>query len=506
MALFIGVDLGSSGAKCAAVDHRGAIKAQAETTYNFDSPREGWLEVHPEKWWELTRKVLAETVKNVDAHEIKGIGVCGVMMMAVMLDRSGRVVRPTLSWLDQRVLPQLQSIKDNKFEEAIFEATGTAISPSQTPLPLLWVKDNEPENFARIETVILPKDYIRFKLTGNLHTDGTDASGTLLLDNRSGDWNGEIADKLGLPRRFLPKLLASTQVAGDLLDDVARQIGLPAGLRLPIVAGAGDGVCAGVGLGVVRPRQLGVTVGTAGVLTSPSPKFVADEKRRCLVFRHPAPGIWCLVTATNTSGEAVRWFSNVAYRDLPERERYLRFTADASASPPGSRGLAFLPHLAGSRSPHYNALARGAFLGLDLQSGMADLARSVMEGVAYELRDCFDVHREILNRQNVQIDDIRVSGGIVRNSLWLQILADILNAPLRVPGATELGALGAAMTAAIGVGYYENYEQAADRMLTISREVEPSHENGAVYAEGYARYKSAYQNMTESRFGRLVSA
>ena len=494
MALFIGIDLGSSSVKCAAVDHLGIIRAQAEVSYDFHSPRDNWLEIHPEKWWELTRAVLADTVRKVDADQIKGISLCGVMMMAVMLDRHGRPVRPTLSWLDQRVLPQLQWIKDNQLEQAIFAATGTAISPSQTPLPLLWVKENEPEAFGRIDKVILSKDYIRFKLTGNIHTDLTDASGTLLLDNRTGAWSYEIADMLGLPRHFLPDLVSSTEVTGYLLDDVAGEIGLPAGSRLPVVAGAGDGVSAALGLGIVKPGQLGITVGTAGVLMSASPAFVADEKRRCLLFQHPDPSFWYLVTATNTSGEAVRWFSNAVYKDLAESARYSRFITDAADAPPGSHGLVFLPYLAGSRSPHYDPLARAAFLGLDLQCGLPDLARSVMEGVAYELRDCFEVHREVMVAQNMKIEDIRISGGIVRNPLWIQILADILDAPLRVPRATELGALGAAMTAAIGVGYYDNHEQAADQMLAISGEIEPNPQNRAVYADGFDLFKSAYRN------------
>jgi len=495
LALFIGVDLGSSSVKCAAVDHLGVVKAQAENSYDFDCPRDGWLEVHPEKWWELTRTVLADTVRNIDANQIKGISLCGVMMMAVMLDSKGRAIRPSISWLDQRVLPQLQWIKDNHFEQAIFEATGTAISPSQTLLPILWVKENEPDNFGRIDKVILSKDYVRFRLTGSIQTDLTDASGTLLLDNRTGTWNCEITDMLGLPLHFLPDLVASTQVTGYLLDDVAREIGLPAGSRLPVVAGAGDGVSTALGLGIVRPGQLGITVGTAGVLMSASPAFVADEKRRCLVFRHPAPSLWYVVTATNTSGEAVRWFSNAMYKDLPESVRYSRFITDASESPPGSHGLMFLPYLAGSRSPHYDALARGAFLGLDLQCGLPDLARSVMEGVAYELRDCFEVHREVLATQNMKVEDIRISGGIVRNPLWLKILADTLQASLRIPRATELGALGAAMNAAIGVGYYDNHEQAAGQMLAINREVEPNPENRAVYADGYHLFKAGYRKI-----------
>jgi xylulokinase len=497
VALFIGVDLGSSSVKCAAVDDTGVIRAQAERSYDFDCPREGWLEVHPERWWELTCAVMGDTVRNVDAGQIKGISVCGVMMMAVMLDRTGRVVRPTLSWLDQRVLPQLQWIKDSDFEPAIFEATGTALSPSQTVLPLLWVKQNEPGNFDRIDKVILSKDYIRFKLTGNIQTDLTDASATLLLDNRTGAWNSAIADMLGLPQHFLPDLVTSSQVTGYLLSDVAKEIGLPAGSRVPVVAGAGDGVSTALGLGIVRPGQLGITVGTAGVLMSVSPSFVADEKRRCLLFKHPTPALWYLVTATNTSGEAVRWFSNAMYGNLDESARYARFIADASVSPPGSNGLVFLPYLAGSRSPHYDALVRGSFLGLSLRSGLQDMARSVMEGVAYELRDCLEVHREVLGAQHMMIEDILISGGIVRNPLWLQILADILGAPLRVPRVTELGALGAAMHAAVGTRYYDSHEQAAGRMLAIDKEIEADPQNRAVYADGYEQFKSGYRNSRE---------
>ncbi len=492
MALFIGIDLGSSSVKCAAVDHLGVVKAQAERSYDFDSPRDDWLEVDPERWWELTRAVLAETVRQFDASQLEAISLCGVMMMAVMLDRDGRAVRPTLSWLDQRTLPQLNRIKESPLEQAIFEATGTAISPSQTVLPLLWVKENEPENFRRIDKVMLPKDYIRFRLTGNIQTDLTDASGTLLLDCRTAEWNREIAEELGLPLHVLPDLVASSQMTGFVRDDVVREIGLPAGTRLPVIAGAGDGVSMALGLGVVRPGQLGITVGTAGVLTSASSAFVADEKRRCLLFQHPVPNHWCLVTATNTSGEAVRWFTGAMYRNLPESERYAQLMADSGESPPGSHGLVFLPYLAGSRSPHYDALARGAFLGLHLQCGLPDFARSVMEGVAYELRDCFEVHREVLASQGVAIEDVRISGGIVRNPLWLQILADILGTPLRVPRATELGALGAAMNAAVGVGYYDTHEQAAGAMLAIGSEIEPNPQNRGVYSEGYEAFKSGY--------------
>ena len=497
MALFIGVDLGSSSVKCAAVDHLGNVKTQAEVGYDFDCPREGWLEVHPERWWEITRTVLTDVARNIEVRQVKGIGLCGVMMMAVMLDGDGRAVRPTISWLDQRVLPQLQRIKNSRFEQALFEATGTAISPSQTLLPLLWVKENEPDVFSRIDKVILSKDYIRYKLTGNIHTDLTDASGTLLLDNRTGAWNCKIAELLGLPQHILPDLVRSTQATGYLSDDVAGDIGLPSGLRLPVVAGAGDGVSTALGLGIVRPGQLGITVGTAGVLMSASSTFVADEKRRCLVFQHPAPGLWYLVTATNTSGEAARWFSNAMYGDLAESVRYSQFIADANKSPPGSRGLTFLPYLAGSRSPHYDARVRGGFLGLDLQCGLPELARSVMEGVAYELRDCFEVHREVQTATNAGIEEIRIAGGIVRNPLWLQILADILEFPLRVPKATELGALGAAMNAAVGVGYYDNLEQAAQQMLEMSNEIEANYQNRATYADGYELFKAAYNNTSK---------
>jgi xylulokinase len=494
VALFIGVDLGSSSVKCAAVDHLGVTRAQAERSYEFDSPRDGWLEVHPERWWEITRAVMADTIRKIDAAEVRGIGLCGVMMMAVMLDRDRRVVRPTLSWLDQRVLPQLNWIRDNHFEPAIFAATGTALSPSQTVLPLLWVKENEPENFRRIDKVVLSKDYIRLRMTGNVHTDLTDASATLLLDNRTGAWNGRVADALGIPLSFLADPVSSTHVTGQLLDSVASEIGLSGGAPVPVVAGAGDGVSAALGLGIIRPGQLGLTVGTAGVLMSASPAFVADDRRRCLLFKHPAPGLWYLVTATNTSGEAVRWFASAMYRDLDEPARYARLVADANASPPGSHGLTFLPYLAGSRSPHYDAEVRAGFLGLGLHSTLPDMARAVMEGVAYELRDCLDVHREVLSAQNTQIADVRISGGIVRNPLWLQIVADILDVPLRVPRATELGTLGAAMNAAIGTGYHDSHEQAAHEMVAIGKGVEPEPRNRIVYADGYERFKFGYRS------------
>ena len=492
MALFVGIDLGSSSVKCVVVDVRGKVRAQAESGYDFDSPQDGRLEVDPDKWWQLAKSTLGRALKDIDPRQIKGIGLCGVMMMAVMLDRHGNVVRPTLSWLDQRVLPQLDWIKQTNLDEAIFEATGTAISPSQTPLPLLWVKEHEPHNFARIDKVILSKDYIRYKLTGELCTDLTDASGTLFLDTLKGIWNEGLMTKLGIPSSVLPRLVASTQLVGHLLDEVALEIGLPPGLRIPVAAGSGDGVSSGLGLGIVKSGQLGITVGTAGVLMSVSSAFVVDQSKRCLVFQHPAPNLWYLVTATNTSGEAARWFSNKIYKDLPEPKRYARFIEDAGKSQAGSGGLLFLPYLAGSRSPHYDATTRGVFMGLGLHSDLSDLARAVMEGVAYELRDCFEVHRDVLATQKVLVENVRVSGGITRNPLWLQILADILNVPLQIPKATELGAVGAAMNAAIGAAYYTSHEQAADQMVTMAETIEPMQKNQSIYSDGFEFFRLAY--------------
>ena len=490
MAIFIGIDLGTSSIKCAAIDEHGAQIAQAERTYDFDSPRESWLEIHPEKWWTFTSAALAEVVSRIDVSDLRAISLCGVMMMAVMLDDNGDIVRPTLSWLDQRVLPQVEWIKRNGFDKPMFEATGTALSPSQTVLPLLWVRENEPHNFARIHRVILSKDYLRYKLTGVICTDYTDASGTLLLDNRAGIWNTEIANLLGIPSHFLPDLALSAQQIGTVSAEAAAQLGIPAGV--PVVAGSGDGVSTILGLGIINPGQMGITVGTAGVLMSTSPVFVADE--RCLLFQHPIPHQWYLVTATNTSGEAARWYANTLYADLDESQRYSRFMSDAQSSPAGSRGLLFMPFLAGSRSPYYNAQARAAFIGLGLQHKQGDLARAVMEGVAYEIKDCFEVHKERLLEQGMNINEVRISGGIVRNALWLQILADVLEVSLNVPQATELGVLGAAINAAVGVGYYANHEEAAANMVTIVNTIAPDANHHDTYREGFALYTEAYRS------------
>ncbi len=492
MTVFIGVDLGSSSVKAAAVDDKGVIRAQAERIYAFDCPSEERFEIHPERWWELTKAVLAETIAKIDSSQIKGIGLCGVMMMAVMLDKDRRVVRPTISWLDQRTLPQVRWIQESGLEQTLFDSTGTALSPSQTAVALMWVKENEPDNFRRIHKVILSKDYLRLMLTGELHTDLTDASATLLLDNRSGTWNQSITERLGLSPFILPDLVHSTRITGYVRETVAREIGLASGQRVPVVAGAGDGVSTALGLGIVEAGQLGITVGTAGVLMSASPTFVADAERRCLLFRHPAPNLWYLVTATNTSGEAVRWFSNGFYNHLKEDARYARFIADASAAPPGSHGVIFLPYLAGSRSPHYDALARGAFLGLNVQCGLPELARAVMEGVAYELRDCYDVHREVLANRGSALHDVRISGGIVRNPLLMQILADVLDSPLQVPSATELGVSGAAMNAAVGVGHFATLAEAAEHMLSLVETITPLTQNRSLYEDGYERFRKAF--------------
>lgn len=499
--MLIGIDLGTSSIKCAAFDEHGVLCAQAERTYTFDTPQSGWLEVDPRRWWEVTRIVLAEVISRIDATQVKGIGLCGVMLMAVMLDADGVPVRPTISWLDLRVLPQLDWLRETHLDDALFQASGTSVSPSQTPLPLLWVKANEPENFKRIAHVLLSKDYLRYRLTGEFATDLTDASGTLLLDNRTGVWNRAIIERLGFAPEWFPTPVTSTHIVGMVLPGVARELGLPA--PVPVVAGSGDGVSTILGLGITRPGELGITVGTAGVLMSNASQFVLDEKRRCLFFLHPVPGQWYLCTATNTAGEAVRWFVHSFYADIPKAERYQAFIQEAGTSPASSRGVLFLPLLAGSRSPYYNPAARGTFLGLQLEHTRAQLARAVMEGVAYELRDCFEVHRELLQAQGQRIEQVRISGGIIRNPLWLQILADTLGQSLHVPRAAELGALGAAVNAAVGIGIYADHAQAIAQMNTIESIVTPNPDCFPHHDAGYSLYKLAYHTL-EPLFPRLA--
>jgi len=491
MSTLIGIDLGSSSVKCAAFDHSGQIKAHAEHSYLFSSPREGWLEIDPETWWDVTHAALKETISQLAGEPVDAIAVSGVMLMAVALDASGRAVRPTLSWLDRRVLPQFESIQKSGIAEELFAATGTAVAPSQTPYPLLWMMQEEPDRFKRIAKVVLPKDYLRYRLTGTMLTDVTDASGTLLLDSRTGQWNQGALERLGIPSSILPDVVASSAIAGRLLPEVAATLNLPAGV--PVIAGSGDGVSTMLGLGIVRPGQLGITVGTAGVLMSASDRFLVDERGRCLVFRHPIPGQYFLVTATNTSGEAIRWFSNMLQSSLPETERYARLNAAAAASPPGSRGVVFLPYLAGSRSPHYNPSAKACFLGLDLMHEFSDLARAAMEGVCFEIRDCLDVHREVLGSEHFTIDEVLVSGGIVRSPLWLQILADATGTTLSVPVATELGALGAAINAAVGIGIYPDYLTATATMVRIANRIVPNEGSRHAYDHAYYLYRESYR-------------
>lgn len=493
MPLFIGIDLGTSSVKCAAFDEHGVLYAQADRSYDFVAPQPGRLEIDPRRWWDYTREALADVVRRIDASLVQGIGLSGVMMMAVMLDADGVPVRPTISWLDQRVLPQLAWLREQHLDEALFQSSGTSVSPSQTPLPLLWVRQNEPENFKRIAHVILSKDYVRYRLTGQIGTDLTDASGTLLLNNRTGEWNEALIQALGLSPSWFPLPVPSAHITGTLLPEVAQELGLPS--ACPVVAGGGDGVTTNLGLGITRPGELGITVGTAGVLVSNSPQFVLDEKKRCLLFLHPVPGQWYLCTATNTAGEAVRWFVHSLFADLPEAERYRAFMQQAAASPVGARGVLFLPFLAGSRSPYYNPTARGTLIGLELEHTRADMARAVMEGVAYEIRDCFAVHQEILRAQGQPIEQVRISGGIIRNPLWLQILADVLQQPLYVPRATELGALGAAVNAAVGTGVYSDHAHAIAHMNSIESVISPNPATSAQYEHGFELYRSTYRTL-----------
>jgi xylulokinase len=464
----VGLDVGTTGVKALAVSPDGEVLARAERGYDLSSPRPGWSEQDPEDWWRAAQDALGA----LDVPEIAGIGLSGQMHGLVVLDAEDRLLRPAILWNDQRTAAECAEIEDRVGLERLLALTGNRALTGFTAPKLLWLARHEPEVYARIAHALLPKDYVRFRLTGERATDVADASGTLLLDVPHRRWSEEVLAALDLPAEWLPRVLESPDVSGETEDGVL------------VAAGAGDQAAGALGVGVARPGPVSVVLGTSGVVFAALPRFEADEQGRVHAFCHAVPGGWHAMGVMLSAAGSLRWLGDVA---APGAD-YGALIAEAEGWEPGVEGLTFLPYLSGERTPHADPHARGAFVGLSQRHDRGALARAVLEGVAFGLRDSL----ELLAAIGVRAEVGRASGGGSRSSLWLRIVASVLGLPLEKTAVEEGAAYGAALLGGVAGGIFADVHEAVAACVKTVETLEPEPEWVDVYASRYERFRALY--------------
>jgi xylulokinase len=482
----LGIDVGTSGLKCVLIDLNGRVVAQALQEYTPNSPANGVAEQDPDTWLQaagqVVRRVLAGA--GIGRGEVVAIGFSGQMHSAVFLDGRGDVVRPAILWLDTRAAGVVRDLQQRFGRAQLGAWTGNPVMTGVTLASLLWLRANEPQNWARVAHVLLAKDYVRYRLTGEILTDYSDASATAMLDTGRRTWSADLLQANGIPQHWLPALAGSTDVAGYLDRTLAESWGLRPGL--PVVCGAGDQEAQAVGNGIIRPGLLSSTIGTGGQLFAPIESYRHDPALRLHTFCHAVPGLWHWMAATLTAGVALRWLRDQLFEG---RYSYDDLASGAAGIPPGAEGLLFLPYLAGDRTPHLDPLARGVFFGLTLRHTWRHLARAVMEGVVFSLLDGLRLMREL----GGSIDQAVASGGGARHPLWLQLQADIFDVNMIHAEGQEAAAVGAALLAGTGAGIYPDVATACTRAVHWSKDVvQPHPVDAARYQEIGERYRALY--------------
>jgi xylulokinase len=464
----VGLDVGTTGVKAVAISPEGAIVAAAEEEYPLSTPRPGWSEQDPEDWWTASERALA----GLDVRDVAGIGLSGQMHGLVLLDKAGGVLRPAILWNDQRTAAECNEIEEKIGLARLIELTGNRALTGFTAPKLLWVRNNEPEVYARIAHVLLPKDYVRLRLTGERAIDVADASGTLLFDVEGRRWSDDVLAALGVPGEWLPPALESPAPSGQTRGGI------------PVAAGAGDQAAGALGVGVDRPGPISVVLGTSGVVFAALPAYAADRDARVHSFCHAVPGRWHAMGVMLSAAGSLRWFRDALAQETP----FDVLTAEAEGWPPGAEGLLFLPYLAGERTPHADPDARGAFTGLSVRHDRGALARAVLEGVAYALRDSL----ELLAALGVRPKVGRASGGGARSDLWLRIVASAFGIPLERTAVEEGAAYGAALLGGVAGGVFTSVEEAVERCVGVRATIEPVAAWREPYEEGYSRFRALY--------------
>jgi xylulokinase len=487
----LGIDVGTGGTRALIIDQQGKIIAAATENHEpFASPKIGWAEQKPEDWWRAcgiaVRKALSGG--NLTGADIACVGFSGQMHGAVMLDEADAVVRPALIWCDVRTEKQCEELTRRIGAERLIQLTCNPALPNFTLTKLLWVRENEPTNWARVRSIMLPKDYVRFRLTGEKAIDVADASGTLMLDVAKRRWSSEVLQAAEINVSLLPALYESQDVCGQISHDGAAETGLRAGT--PVVAGAGDQAAGATGMGIVAPGSASATIGTSGVVFAATDRPALDPKGRLHTFCHAIPGRWHVMGVTQAAGLSLRWFRD-QFGAGPEdgRDPYERLTDEAQKVPPGAEGLLWTPYLMGERTPHLDPKARAALVGLTASHTRAHVVRAILEGVAFSLKDTFAIFEEM----EVPVNNIRLGGGGARSPLWRQIQADVYDHEIEIAEAEEGAAYGAAILAGVGAKAWSSVDEACKAVVRVKTRVAKNPSAVSVMNPQYQAYRRVYQ-------------
>ncbi|MGB8731699.1 MAG: xylulokinase [Candidatus Sulfotelmatobacter sp.] len=487
----LGIDVGTGGTRALILDERGRVISSATGDHRpFVSPQIGWAEQDPHDWWRAcgvaVRDALAKAKLRSD--QISCVGLSGQMHGAVLLDQQERVVRPALIWCDVRTEKQCRELTAQIGAENLIQLTCNPALTNFTLTKCLWVRENEPENWQRVRSLMLPKDYVRFQLTGERATDVADASGTLLLDVAHRRWSKEMLKLVQMDESLLPGLYESPEICGQVSDAGAAATGLQKGT--PVVAGAGDQAAGAIGMGVVSPATVSATIGTSGVVLAATDRPALDSRGRVHTFCHAVPGRWIAMGVTQAAGLSLRWFRDQFGSGEP-RQSYESLTEEAASAPPGCDGLLWAPYLMGERTPYLDPAARGMLVGLTASHTRAHVIRAILEGVAFSLRDTFTIFQEM----EVPVTTIRLGGGGARSALWRQIQADIYGHPVETVEAEEGSAYGAAILAGVGVKTWSSVDEACESVVRVAGNITPDSEHSLVLERAYAMYRRMYPAM-----------
>lgn len=499
MELLLGIDIGTSGTKSVLFDAAGGVLAKATAEYPLYQPQNGWAEQDPDDWWHAVQQSVRAVLRDsgADPRSIRGIGLSGQMHGLVMLDEAGQVLRRAILWCDGRTQKQCDEITQRVGREKLIEISANPALPGFTAGKILWVRENEPELYRRCRHILLPKDYIRYKLTGEFATEVSDASGMNLLDVPNRRWSGEILSALEIDGAWLGKMYESCEVTGTVTPMAAEVTGLAVGT--PVVGGAGDNAAAAIGTGVVATGRAFTTLGTSGVIFAHADRVTIEPQGLVHSFCSAVPGKWTVMSCTLAAGLSLQWFRNQFCQSEVEsaavlgEDPYTLMTAEAELSPIGSKRLIWLPYLMGERSPLLDTQARGVFFGLSAMHGKSDLIRAVMEGVVFSQRQNLDVFRQM----GVDVSDMAACGGGARSPLWRQMLSDVYRCPVHTIASDEGPALGAAILAGVGAGVYASVEDGCAAAVKMGQQQLPNTSCSAQYEPYYRLYRRLYPALKE---------
>jgi xylulokinase len=483
--LFLGVDVSTTGAKALLIDESGKVLATATTALSLQTPKPLWSEQDPQEWWSGTAASIKKALADAGAKgdEVAAVGLTGQMHGLVLLDGDRNVLRPAILWNDQRTGAECEEIESRVGRSELIREVGNVALAGFTAPKILWVRNNEPDVYAKAKLVLLPKDYVRLRLTGEAAMDKAGGSGTILFELKARNWSKTVLDKLDIPADWLPPTFEGPEITGKITAEAATATGLAEGT--PVMAGGGDQAAGAVGAGAVRPGVVSLTLGTSGVIFATTDSPLVEPEGRLHAFCHAVPGKWHFMGVTLSAAGSLQWYHDT----LTPNDSFDTIVAEAEKAPAGSEGLLFLPYLSGERTPYPDPHARGSFVGLTVRHGRAHMTRSVLEGVAFSMKDCF----ELLKGAGLgTVSEVRIAGGGAKGPLWRKIVASALGLPMVTVNSTEGGAYGAALLGGVGAGAWDSVEAACDATIAVTGRDEPVAEWTKAYEELYPRYRELY--------------